>query len=268
MVTNPIQNVKLNYGDFFIRMKDKEVRLNNVIDAANALRIKRGHQPVLMTNYLRTNNFIEIVIATEIKLNLRAPDDYSKPTAYKRNGTDTKYQQIKSPVVRTGVGKFGGTWCHSWIAIDTAAHLDKELAVDLYEILMTSPIFQLREESGDLYKDLVDAVVRMSGKSDRLPNRLQFLARIIAARAELPIRPDNTTWNYATAEQLQIRHQIQDYLISFIQAGFILTYQALVETAATFVFRKHMDLPAANLSELVKDKLFENAYQSYADALP
>ena len=133
---------------------------------------------------------------------------------------------------------------------------------------MTSPIFQLREETGDLYKDLADAVIQMSGKSDRLPNRLQLLARIIAARAGLLIRPDNTTWNYATAEQLQIRHQIQDYLIFSVQAGFIITYQQLVELAATFVFRKHMDLPPANLSELVKDKLFENTYQSYVDILP
>ena len=30
MVTNPIQNIQLGYGELFVKMKDREVRLNDI----------------------------------------------------------------------------------------------------------------------------------------------------------------------------------------------------------------------------------------------
>lgn len=258
MVTNPIQSIKLFYGELLIRMKDKEVRLNNVIDIANKLRIARGLQPVLTANYIRSSNFLEMVHATEIKLGYRENGDYSGVLPNRHtDGTISNYKTIKSPLVRVGYGRAGGTWCHPYIAIDTAAYLDKSLAVDLYEILTTSPIFQLREDGGDLYKELTDAVITLVGESGRAITKVQLLAKVVAARAKLAIRADNSTWNHANAEQLQIRHKIQEMLIFLINNGVIRTFSGIIELAASGKFIFMPDLPVVDLDELVKEKVAE-----------
>lgn len=258
MVTNPIQNILLNYGQLFVRMKDREVRLNDIMASANKLRGRRGLPQMPLMNYIRSSNFIESVIAAEVKLGLREKDDYSGREAnYRQDGSVINYNAFKSPLVRSIPGRLGGTWVNQLIGIDAAAHLDKELAMDIYEILTSSPIFQLREEGGDLYKELTDMVLRLVGDSGRYISKVQLLAKVVAARANLAIRGDNTTWNYANAEQLQIRHKIQETLIFAISNGLIRTYSSLLELAATGVFVFMPNLPGVDADELVKERISE-----------
>lgn len=257
MITNPIQHIQLNYGELFVRMKDREVRLNNIIEAANALRIKRGLPSVTMVNYVRSNNFIDAVFAAEIKLGLRKENDYSgKIPNIAHDGTLMNYQVVKSPLVRSLPGRSGGTWVNRFIGIDAAAHLDKELAYDIYELLSVSPIFQLREEGGDLYKALYPTVVGLVGENDRAVGKVQLLARVIASRCGVGIRSDNTTWNYATAEQLQKRQSIQSFILSSVDNGLIRSYQVLLEVAATGTIRG-LDAPPVDIREVAKADLPE-----------
>jgi hypothetical protein len=236
-------------------MKDKEVRLNNVINAANVLRLKRGLPNVLMVNYVRSNNFIEAVFAAEIKLGLRKEYDYSgKIPNYARDGTLMNYQIVKSPLVRSLPGKNGGTWVNRFIAIDAATHLDKELAYDIYELLSASPIFQLREDGGDLYKAIYPTVIGLVGENDRAVGKVQLLARVIAARCGVEIRPDNTTWNHANAEQIQKRQSIQSFILSSVDNGLIRSYQVLLEVAAAGTIRGLDALPV-DIREVAKADL-------------
>ena len=257
MITNPVQRIQLNYGELFVRMKDREVNLNSVINSANNIRKMRGLTTVDILDYTRSSNFVEMVMATEVKLGYRAFNDTTTNVAieYKPTGEIKRYRLSSSPLVRAVVGRNGSTWVHPFIAIDTATSLDKTLAVDVYEILMTSPIFQLREEGGDLYKELYDSVLQLTGPEGRVPAKVQLLARVVAARCGVTIRTDNTTWNYATAEQLQIRHTMQSSLIDFMLNNRVCNFQELLEIAASGRFRQFPNLPQANLAEIVKEKV-------------
>ncbi len=237
-------------------MKDRDVRLNDIVTLANRLRAMRNLPGMVVINYMRSKNFVESVIAAEIKLGLREKGDYSGITVNRnRDGHVRNYNFIDSPLVRSVSGRYGGSWVHPWIGIDAAVYMDKELAIDLYEILTTSPIFQLREEGGDLYKELYEAVQHLVGPMGRAPAKAQLLARIIAARAGLPIRPDNTTWNYATAEQLQTRHAIQTQLIAALRNLLIVDFQKLLEYAASGAIVGFSSLNSIDLTEVVKEKV-------------
>ena len=125
----------------------------------------------------------------------------------------------------------------------------------MYELLTTSPIFQLRNDGGDLYKGLYDAVFKLAGPDGRAPAKAQLLARVIAARAGVPIRTDNNTWNYATAEQLHIRHELQSALMYVINTGLVRNFQTLLELAACNPPATIPTLPAVDINEVVKEKI-------------
>lgn len=255
MVTNPIQRIVTTHGELFIKMKDREVNLNSVIAAANNARAAQGFTCIDLRDYVRSDNFVRMVLATEQKLGFRLLGDVSGVrTEYAADGTVRRHNLVSSPIVRTERGKFGGTWCHPFVGIDAAAHLDKSLAVDLYEILTTSPIFQLREEGGDLYKELVEAVIILAGAESRIPAKLQLLARVIAARCGIAIRTDNTTWNYATAEQLHIRRDLQFAITVAIRNNMIVSFQHLVEYVGNGYFPV-AGLQQINLNEVIKEKV-------------
>ncbi len=258
MVTNPIQCILTKYGELFVRMKDREVSLNSIINTANNARSRQGINQIELRDYVRSNSFVSIVLATEVKLGLRTEGDTTGlKVEYKPNGEIMRYNLSGSPLVRTTRGGQGGggTFVHPFIAIDAASTLDKSLAVDLYEILMTSPIFQLREEGGDLYKELYDTILQLAGSEGRVPAKVQLLARVIAARCGVPIRVDNTTWNYATAEQLQVRHALQTNLIFTARNNCVRDFQAMLELAATGWMPGFPNLPQANLAEIAKEKV-------------
>jgi hypothetical protein len=209
-----------------------------------------------MVNFVRSRNFIEAVFAAEMKLGLRQPGDYSGMAINKKeNGEIRNYNYITSPLIRSVAGKHGGTWVHPYIAIDTATHLDKQLAMDLYEILITSQLFHFREESGDLYKEAYDSVLRLVGPAGRAPAKAQLLARVVAARCGVTIRPDNTTWNYANTEQLSKRATILGGVVYAVDNNLIRDFQVLLETVANGLFREYPDLPLINLAELVKESV-------------
>jgi hypothetical protein len=259
MITNPIQRIRLFYGELLIRMKDKEVSLNSVINSANTLRVQRGLPVVDILDYTRSSNFVEMVMATEIKLGYRAFNDTTTNVTveYKPNGDIKRYRLTSSPLVRAVRGRLGSTWVHPYIAIDAAAHLDKHLAVDLYEILTTSPIFQLREDGGDLYKELTDATLWLmsaTGNTERAYGKLQLLARIIAARCGIAIRTDNATWNYATAEQLQVRRDLQFAVTVAIRNNMLVSFQHLIDYVGNGYFPV-TGLQQINLNEVIKEKV-------------
>lgn len=256
MVTNQLLRVDFGYGVITATLQGREVRLNDILDAANNLRTQRNLPTVTVTNHLRSRGFIESVFAAEMKLGLRAIGDYSGIVAsYKEDGGVRNYAQITSPLLRSSAGRTGGTFVHSYIAIDTAASLDKQLAMDMYELLTTSPIFQLRNDGGDLYKGLYEAVFKLAGPEGRAPAKAQLLARVIAARAGVPIRTDNATWNYATAEQLHVRHELQAALMYVLNTGLVRNFQTLLELAACNPPATLPNLPPVDINEVVKDKI-------------
>lgn len=258
MVTNPTQHIKLFYGELLVRMKDRIVNLNSVVNAANYARSLKGIPPTTIGDFVHSDNFVQMVLATERKLGLRAPGDNTGVNVeYKPDGSIKRYKLQASPLVRATRGYGGGTWCHPYIALDAAAHLDKDLAVDLYEILTSSPIFQLREDGGDLYKELTDATLWLmsaTGNTERAYGKLQLLARIIAARCGIAIRTDNTTWNFATAEQLQLRRDLQFAITIAIRNNLLVSFQHLIDYVGNGYFPV-AGLQQINLNEVIKEKV-------------
>ena len=275
MTTNQLLQVDFGYGIITATLQGREVRLNDILNAANNLRAHRNLPAVTVANHLRSRGFIEAVFAAEMKLGLRTPGDYRGIVAsYKRDGGIRNYAQVTSPLIRSTAGKNGGTFVHPFVGIDSAASLDKQLAMDMYELLTTSPIFQLRNDSGDLYTGLYEAVFKLVGPDGRAPAKAQLLARVIAARAGVSTQPDNTTWNYATAEQLHIRHELQSALMYVINTGLVRNFQTLLELAACNPPATIPTLPPVDINEVVKEKIavlnhYENQLNnSYQQSIP
>jgi len=261
---NIIQKFEFTYGRLFIITEGRSVRLNDVISAANVIRAKKKLNKIPLINYTRSGNFVESVLAAEMKLGLRKSGDFSgKVPNIRPDGTVVNYAHIDSDLVKTAFGRFGGTWVHPFIAIDAAAHLDKELAMDLYEILMTSSLFQQRESNGDFHKELLAAVRRILGDTSQYLNKMRLLDRVIAARAGLDVPRDNTTWDDATTAQLQIKNKLQEMMVFVINNGLARSFTTVLELAAMGEFAGVPKLPPVDIDELVKKKVSElNALES------
>lgn len=265
MVTNPILYHNIGFNTLITRLKDKEVNLNSVVNGINSARMLKGnHARLMMKDVIRSSSFVDMVLATERRLGIRAANDYSVPDM--RLHADGRSRGalprvIESPLVRTSRSNTaaGGTWVHPYIAIDVATHYDKDFAVAVYEVLVDSPIFSFRENGGDMYKGLMAVLAEAYKHEGRIPAKMRIIARIIAARCGVEIDLDGNTWNTVTVEQANNRIQMMQFigntLTGYLAQGILPSFMSVCEYAASASVFMHPEIKAVDIADIIKTDL-------------
>ena len=188
--------------------------LTQIFGIGNAYRNQRGNKSLSITEWLRDPQTIEFICVVEHELGLSTQDD-------SRDLSDTT-NTIKSPLIKTKKGRYGGTWAHLYLLIDAATYLDAQFKFEVYDTFITNKLLEWRDKSGnefislnitmDTYlpdRDLVDAEKR------------KWLYINVATAIKNKVKPNDDSWNTASHEQLAQRADYEKRLIDILKMGFI-----------------------------------------------
>jgi hypothetical protein len=196
--------------------------LTQIFGIGNAYRNQRGNKSLSITEWLRDPQTIEFICVVEHELGLSTQDD-------SRDLSDTT-NTIKSPLIKTKKGRYGGTWAHLYILLDAAMYLDAKLRLDIIKIFIEGKLLEWRDKSGnefislnitmDTYlpdRDLVDAEKR------------KWLYINVATAIKNKVKPNDDSWNTASHEQLAQRADYEKRLIDLLKMGVVKDENHLLE---------------------------------------
>jgi len=147
-----------------------------LVKAGNKWRLANGLNGFNLSQYLKSNSFVEF--KTEL---------------------ENKYGNVMS----SGRGRSSNTWVHPLLFIDIALALNPKLKIEVYEWLFDN-LIKFRNDSGDSYKEMSAAIyVRFKNKRE-FPAYIQKVANYI--KKELKVND----WQTATEEQLKKRDIIHN----------------------------------------------------------
>jgi hypothetical protein len=194
--------------------------LNSLWDYGNGLRAAKGLQPLLMTEWLRSQTTRELIDSIEKRY-------YGNFPYYE---LDERGRTISMPVlscVKAKRGKGGGTWVHLYLMLDAAAWLDSDFKLDVYETFVTNRILQWRDDSGDEFIALNAAIDAYLPGREGKDNKGIFIQSAIKLKEK--IHPDEGNWNTANYNQLQQRTEVERNLVKLLQLGVVRDWEHLKE---------------------------------------
>ena len=229
--------MQLQFDDYQLEIGHKDMMgsITKLWTIGNAIRTKKGLPELDLSNYLRSPETEELVRACEVEFGIRdvqtieVNDNFNsvESTELKKQTKRGTVKTIKSPLIKTKEGRYGGTWTHLYILLDAAGKLDASFKVQIYKRVVDGGLLQWRDDSGDSYKALNIAIdelcVKQSGNNANTAVYMN-VANYIRAK----VKPTGGHWNTATYEDLAYRTRIENSLISFIKADLVTGYDHLV----------------------------------------
>ena len=205
------KTLKLNIGKYsqVLNADTMEGDLNVLWDYGNSLRIAKGLNALDMREWCESESTVELINVMRDKLNA---------------SQDTQF-------IKTKRGKGGGTWVHLYLMLDAAAWLDAGFKIERYDTFIKGKLLEWRDESGNNFKLMTSAIDK------HLPcltesNKISAYVQVSNLMQEL-IKPEGGSWNNATTEQLKVRANLENKLISFLEMGFIRDLKHLKEVMRT-----------------------------------
>lgn len=131
MKTNQIMQLQFDDYQLEIGHKDMMGNLNNLWSIGNAMRVKRGLSELYLTSYLRSSNTLNFIIALEAKLGLSVIRDISETTV-----SSSHVKTIKSPLIKTKEGRYGGTFVHKYILLHASNKFGAEFQIFIYDKIL------------------------------------------------------------------------------------------------------------------------------------
>ena len=130
-----------------------------------------------------------------------------------------------APINVTGRGKSSRTWANIHMMIYAAEYLCTEFHFEVIDSFVQGKILEYRDESGDNYKAMNIAI------DDHLPEREgkdnKGLRIQIARQIKAKVNPTIVSWNFATADDLKFRADIEADITKFLSMGFVTNYEHL-----------------------------------------
>ena len=147
-----------------------------LVNAGNKWRLSNGYKEFNLSQYLKSNSFVEF-----------------------KKELESKYGNVLS----SSRGRNSNTWVHPLLFIDIALAINPKLKIEVYEWLFDN-LIRFRNDSGDSYKEMSAAIyVRFTNKRD-FPNYIQRVANYIKSQLKVD------DWQKATEEQLRKRDLIHN----------------------------------------------------------
>ena len=221
-MANNIQEINLKVADYlpenFIisaNWKNHTIRLNQLEEAANTVRVAKGEEPFKAGSEL--NHFKESPVVKGFIRSLEASEGYSPDSGENNN------LAVSSPLIISKKGKYGGTWAHPMIALRFAAWLDPDLEVEIYKQFMLHKITEHRDESAQGFNALRRAYYDKTNGTAPPYHYIQFSN---AMQKKL----NCTDWDLADTETLSRRTTLENQLATLLDSGIINTYNDVINT--------------------------------------
>ena len=200
MKSNQLMTVAFSGGKVNVLHNTAMGSLTDIWSAGNACRLASGKSVANMSKFLnstKTKEFIEIC------------EKASGNPCYEVTGRGNKKQ----------------TWASIHLMIYTAEFLDANFHYEVIDAFVKGEILKRRDEGGDMFKELNNAINTLMPDRIGKNNRHMFIntAKKISAR----IAPENGDWNLATAADLKDRIDIESRLTTAIKMGWIKTKEDL-----------------------------------------
>jgi hypothetical protein len=227
MKTNQVMQLSFGERVLEIEHKTKMGSLTELWAIGNAIRESKGLTQLDMSNYLRSQETLELVQAVERKLGIFKCVESTDL----KNSSGLLTESIKSDLIRTKRGRYGGgTWTHIYILLDAAARMDADFKVKMFDILIHGKLLEWRDDSGDSFKALNVALdmtaVRKTGETAPVAAYIK-LANVIRAN----VLGSDKLWNEATYDELKRRDVIERQLISILKLDLNRDFNHLLEIA-------------------------------------
>ena len=236
MKTNQMLTVSLDGYEFNIEHKTGIGNLTQLWAIGNAYRERRGLEPLNLENWLRRPQTEEFVRVVEYDLGIENTDDSksvdSTELEFIENPKNKNGQvpTVKSPLIKTKRGRYGGTWAHLYILLDAAMHLDAKLRLEMIKLFIESKLLEWRDHSGNEFIALnlaLDAYI--PGRDKVEGDNRKWLYINVAKKIKEKILQEGEDWNNATPEQLELRTKYERELISFLRMELVRDEQHLFE---------------------------------------
>ena len=202
----------------------------------NGYRVERGLEPLDLTDWMRRPQTEEFVRVVEFNLGIENTDDskygHSPQLEFienpnKKNG---RVPTVKSKLIMTKKGRYGGTWAHLYILLDAATYLDAQLKFEVYDTFITNKLLEWRDRSGSEFLTLnvtIDACIE--GRYIKSGDERQTLYIKVANAIRAKVNPEGDSWNTATHEQLEQRTNHEKMLIQLLKMGMVKDEDHLIE---------------------------------------
>ena len=221
-MSNYIQEINLSIQDYLpenfvisANWKNHTIRLNQLEEAANAIRVAKGEEPFKAGSEL--NHFKESTVVKGFIRSLEVSEGYSPDSGEINN------LAVSSPLIISKKGKYGGTWAHPLIALRFAAWLDPDLEVEIYKQFMLHKITEHRDESAQGFNALRRAYY---DKTNGTAPRHHYIQFSNAMQKKL----NCTDWDTADTETLSRRTTLENQLATLLDSGIINTYNDVINT--------------------------------------
>ena len=176
MITQVLMKRELFGCEISQQSKTEFFSATELVNAGNKWRLANGMKEFNMSQYLKTNSFVEF-----------------------KNELQKKY----GCVINQSRGRNSNTWVHPLLFIDIALAINPKLKIEVYEWLFDN-LIRFRNDSGDSYKEMSAAIYIRFGNKREFPNYIQKVANYI----KLELKVDD--WQKATEEQLKKRDIIHN----------------------------------------------------------
>jgi hypothetical protein len=130
-----------------------------------------------------------------------------------------------APINVTGRGKNSRTWANIHMMVYAAEYLSARFHFEVVDAFVQGKILSYRDESGDNFKAMniaIDEFLPGREGKDNKGLRIQ-----VAKQIKAKVNPELVSWNFATAEDLKFRCDIENEITLYLKRGFISNYEHL-----------------------------------------
>jgi hypothetical protein len=108
-----------------------------------------------------------------------------------------------------------------------AEYLSVAFHVEVIQEFVKGKICEFRDESGDLFKSMNVAIDKHLPDREGMNNKGVYIQ--VAKLIKEKVNPNLVSWNFASADELRARIQIEEKIQAFLSVGLINDYQHLKE---------------------------------------
>jgi hypothetical protein len=220
MKTNQTMMVKIGNYTQQIEHLTMMGNLNALWTYGNGLREAKGFTSLDMSNWIRSTQTRELVLAIEKRY-------YVNFTEYEILANGTTKWLAPLNCLKTKMGKGGGTWAHLILMLDAAAQLDADFKLEMYEAFINNKILQWRDDGGDEFNTL-SAFIDLYLPDRKGKDNKGIIINIAKMVREIT-GVEGKGWNEASYSQLEKRANIERKLCDFLKIGLIRDWDHMKE---------------------------------------
>ena len=190
-------------GSVTINHKTLMGDLRKLFDVGNVYRIDAGRGALRMESWLSMDSVKEYIALVS--------------------------ERTSAPALVATRGRKGTTQAHLRVLLDAAMYLDAAFKDEVISAFVDNQILRWRDLSGDAFLD-VNAALALNAETvlGKPAHQGHYIQMAKSIRAKL-LPEDHLGWNYATAEQLRKRTEVEQTLVKLLQLGVVRDWEHLKE---------------------------------------